>query len=121
MTTEQAKSRGRGRYGEMRLAKLVHGIVVGRSKAIILPNGKAIKVDQTHPCDVIDGKGFGAYECKWFKELPKFITKVMTQAVRNCPDGMIPFASLCDRTSHDKFIVMREQDFLDLHIGDGDA
>lgn len=116
MTTEQQKARYRGKNAEYRLAKLLGGIVIGRSKAIILSSGKSIKINPQHPCDVIDGKGFGAYECKWYKSLPKFITKVMTQAVTNCPDGCVPFASLCDRTTHDKYIVMREQDFIDWFV-----
>ena len=118
MSSEQAKARGRGRSAEYRWAKLTHGKVVGRSKAIILDNGKAIKVDPQHPCDVIDGKGFGAYECKWYKSLPVWLSKVMKQAITNCPEGLIPFANVCDRTTREKYVIMTEKDFLDLHIGE---
>jgi hypothetical protein len=115
MSSEQAKSRYRGRNAEYRLAKLVHGVVVGRSKAVVV-NGKTIVVNPCAPPDVVTT--MFSFESKWLKSLPVSVTKAVLQSKTNCPEGLIPITVMCDRTTHDKLFIMREQDFLDLHIGE---
>ena len=116
MSSPQEKSRNRGRAAEYRLAKLVHGKVCGRSKAIILDSGKAIKVDPQHPCDVVTE--LFAFENKHFQELPVWLDEIMLQAKTNCPDGLIPVAHVGNRKAREYYFILSEKDFLDLLIGD---
>lgn len=112
-------NRQRGRYGERRLAGKVCGVVVGRSKVVKLPVGvttesseKYIQIDIKHPPDVVDGRF--AYESKWLKEAPAMIRKVMAQAVRNAPQGLMPVGVIGDRESREVFYILTERDFLEL-------
>lgn len=115
MSNEQQKARYRGRQAEYRLAKLVHGVVVGRSKAVVV-DGKTIQVNPCAPPDVVTS--MFSFESKWYKSLPVSVTKAVAQSKANCPDGLIPITVMCDRTTHDKLYIMNEKDFLDLHIGE---
>jgi hypothetical protein len=114
--TEQSRSRGRGRYGESRLAKKVNGVVCGRSKAVKLPNGKFIQINCQRPPDVVTE--LFSFESKWLKSVPKGLHKVMEQAIKNAPKKLIPVGVIGDRTQHTVFYIMMERDWLDLHIGD---
>ena len=111
------RSRARGRYGEYRLAKRVNGVVVGRSKAVILPCGKTIKIDCQKPPDVIDGKGLFSFESKWLQRVPAMLDKVMGQAIGNAPNGLVPVGVIGDRTNRVVYYILAERDFLDLFIG----
>ena len=108
------RARGRGRYGETRLAELVNGVVVGRSKAVILPSGKGVKVNCNKPPDVVSE--LFSFENKYYTTLPKFLDKVMTQAVANAPDGHIPIGHVGGRTTRIHYFILREEDFLDLLV-----
>lgn len=112
---ERKQARGRGKYGERRLAKLVKGEVVGRSKAVKLPSGKFVQVNCQQPPDVVNE--WASFEVKYVKSLPKSLTKGMSQAIRNAPEGHIPHLSLASREG-DKLIVMREADFIERNIGE---
>ena len=117
MTQEQnRKNRQNGRYGEYRLAKKVNGVVVGRSKAVVLPSGKAIQVDCQRPPDVVTDNF--AYESKYFKVAPACIKKVMTQAVRNCPEGLTPVGAIADREERCTYVIMMLDDWIAWHVGD---
>lgn len=110
------RSRGRGHYGEARLAKRVGGVVVGRSKAVRLPSGKWQSIDIQHPPDVVTE--LFSFESKWLVRVPTNISKVMIQAVRNAPEGLVPVGVIGDRGNRTVFYILMESDFLDLHIGD---
>lgn len=110
---QNRRNRSRGRYGEARLAKKVGGVVVGRSKVVKLPSGKYQSIDIQHPIDVVTDM-FG-FESKWLKTVPKNISKVMSQAVTNCPEGLTPVAVIGDREQHTVYYVMTEKDWLALH------
>ena len=110
---EMKQRRGRGRYGEQRLAKKVGGIVVGRSKAVKLPSGKYIKIDCQRPCDVVTE--IFSFESKWRKNVPKFLDKLMAQAQRNCPSGLTPVGVIGDREARVVYYIMTENDFLSWH------
>lgn len=112
-TTQATKERGR--YGERRLAKKVHGVVVGKSKYAKLPSGRFVQIDVTHPPDVMDD--MFAYESKWIKNPPKTLSKVVGQAVRNAPEGFVPVAVIGDREHSEVFYILTEHDFIDLHVG----
>jgi len=111
MTTIQKKARWRGNNYERRVAKLIHGTVVGRSKAVII-DGVAIAIDPQHPPDAVNL--WLSVEAKYFKELPKCITDPLDQAVRNSPYGLIPIVFMGDRTGK-RLVIMSEKDFLELH------
>jgi hypothetical protein len=113
---ERVRSRSRGRYGEQRLAKLVNGVVVGRSKAVQLPSGKWVKVNCQMPPDVLNE--VFSFESKWLKDVPASLKKIMTQAVRNAPDTFIPVGVIGDRVGHNVYYILMERDFLDLHCGE---
>ena len=112
---QNKRSRGRGRYGERRLANKVNGIVVGRSKCVITPDDKAIRINCQKPPDVVTS--VFSFESKWLLHVPKNITKVMTQASTNAPEGLIPVGVIGDREAHVVYYVLCEKDFLDLFIG----
>ena len=111
-STPQQKSKWRGSYGERRLAKKVKGVVVGRSKAVVV-NGTTIEVNPTAPPDVVTE--IFSFESKWLKNAPVNITKVMEQSRRNCPEGLVPVGVIGDRTGHKVYYILEERDFLDLH------
>ena len=114
LSLERKRSRGRGRYGERRLALKWNGVVCGRSKAIKLPSGKFIQVDCQHPCDVVDFNGRFAFESKWLKSAPKMLEKVMLQAIKNCPTGLIPVGVIGDRETRTVYYILTEKDMLAL-------
>jgi hypothetical protein len=118
MSSEVQKARKRGAWAESRLAKKWGGVRCGKSKAVRLPSGQYIELDVQHPCDVICGKGFFAFESKWLKSAPKSLDKIMTQAIKNCPTGMIPVGVIGDRDARAVYYVMTENDFIDLHRGE---
>lgn len=111
---EMKRRRGRGRYGEQRLAKKVGGVVVGRSKWIA-----GIQINCQQPPDVIapvDNPVF-SFESKWLKNVPKMLDKVMIQAVKNAPQGLTPIGVIGDREQHIVYYIMCEKDWLDYHCG----
>lgn len=116
MTTMQKLAKWRGSNFERKIAKLVHGVVVGRSKAIKVGDKLWIKIDCQKPPDVVNE--WASFECKYYRKLPVFITKVMAQAIQNSPEGLTPFAVLGDRGNRSQYVVMTLQDFLDWHIGE---
>ncbi|KKK75008.1 hypothetical protein LCGC14_2878060 [marine sediment metagenome] len=110
---EMKRRRGRGRYGEQRLAKKVGGVVCGRSKAVKLPSGKYIQINCQRPPDVVTE--MFSFESKWLKNPPKVIDKIMTQATTNAPQNLIPVGVVGDREQRTVFYIMSEKDWLDLH------
>jgi hypothetical protein len=110
---QNKRNRGRGRYGERRLAEKVKGVVCGRSKAVKLESGKTITLNCQRPPDVVNE--WASFESKWLKSAPKAIAKVMTQAVTNAPDGLVPIGVIGDRSQKTVYYIMMERDFLDLH------
>lgn len=106
----------RGRYGEARLAKKVHGVVVGKSKVAKLPSGKYVQLDVQHPPDVLTD--MFAFESKWLKNVPAMLDKVMTQAVRNAPEGFVPVGVIGDRLHSTIYYIFTEKDFLEMHVGE---
>jgi len=102
----------RGYYGESRIAKLLGGKVVGRSKAIILDSGKTIKINHQSPPDVVT-EIFGI-ESKYRRDCPKFLSDTYSQAVANCPEGLIPLAVIKDKSTGRYYYVLEEKDFVDL-------
>jgi hypothetical protein len=115
VTERNRKSRGRGHYGEYRLARKVVGKVVGRSKAIILDSGKGIKINPNQPPDVVND--VFSFESKYLSNVPASLCKVMTQAKTNAPEGLIPVGVIADRKEHEVFYILMEKDFLDLLVG----
>jgi len=111
---ERKQSRWRGRNYERRVAKLIKGVVVGRSKAVKV-QGKFIQINCQKPPDVVNV--WLSVECKYWAELPAWLDKVMTQAVKNCPkeQGLTAIAWVGDREAKTNYIIMTERDFLDLH------
>ena len=105
----------RGYYGERRIAKLLNGKVVGRSKAVVLDSGKVIKIDHQHPVDVVTDL-FGI-ESKYKRKCPKALSNTYTQAKANCPEGLIPLVVIKDKDNKRYYYVMEERDFIDLHVG----
>lgn len=112
---EMRQRRGRGRYGEQRLAKKVGGKVVGRSKYIVFDSGKSIQINCQKPPDVVTE--MFAFESKWLSHTPANIRKVIDQAIRNCPEGLIPVAVIGDRLERETYYIMTEKDWLELHGG----
>ncbi len=102
----------RGYYGESRIAKLLGGKIVGRSKAIILDSGKVIKITHQHPVDVVTDL-FGV-ESKYRRSCPKTLSDAYTQAKVNCPEGLIPLAVLKDNDNNRYYCILEEKDFCDL-------
>lgn len=115
ISVRNKRSRGRGRYGESRLAKLVGGITVGRSKAVRLPSGKWIAIDCQHPPDVVTD--VFSYENKHLASLPVKLETAMTQAMTNAPKGLIPVLHLTNRKTRVSYFVVTEKDWLALHVG----
>ena len=111
MTSQQKLARQRGSNFERRVAKLIHGVVVGRSKAVKV-NEKYIQVNPQQPPDVVNE--WLSVECKYIKHLPKSVLKWITQAVRNSPTGQTPAVFAGDRDGN-RVVIMTERDFLDLH------
>jgi hypothetical protein len=111
--TRNRKNRQNGYYGERRLAKLTGGTVVGRSKFIVTPKGKGIKINCNRPPDVVTD--IFSFESKWLTKVPANITKVMTQAVINAPDGLTPVGVIGDRANHCVYYILMEKDWLLLH------
>lgn len=109
---EMKRRRGRGRYGEQRLAKKVGGVVVGRSKWIA-----GVQINCQQPPDVIApiNNPIFSFEVKYLKRVPKFLDKIMIQATRNCPAGLIPIGVVSDRENKVTCYIMSEKDFIDLH------
>ncbi len=112
LQNQNKHNRQRGRYGERRLAKKVGGVVVGRSKFIITPQGKGIKINCQRPPDVVTS--VFSFESKWLKKVPASISKIMTQAIINAPEGLIPVGVIGDREEHSVYYILMEKDFIDL-------
>jgi len=108
----QKLAKWRGSNFERRVAKLIKGVVVGRSKAVRV-NDRWIQTDCQQPPDVVNE--WLSVECKYYKKLPIWLDKVMIQAIRNAPDGLIPVAWVGGREDGSRFVIMTERDFLDLH------
>ena len=108
---DRKRARWRGSNFERRIAKLIHGVVVGRSKAVRVGD-KWIQVNPQQPPDVVNE--WLSVECKYMKRLPKCITKPMIQAIRNAPDGF-PCAVWFGDREGERIVQMTEHDFLDWH------
>jgi len=111
---EMKRRRGRGRYGEQRLAKKVGGVIVGRSKAVKVGD-KWIKTDCQKPPDVVTE--VFSFESKWLKNVPAMLHKVMSQAVSNAPKDLTPVGVIGDREQHIVYYIMTEHDWLEWHRG----
>jgi hypothetical protein len=111
-TTPQKRAKERGRSLEYKVAKAVHGVRVGRSKAVKV-NGKWIQTDCQRPPDVVNA--WASFECKSRKDLPKWFTDGMTQAIRNAPNGFPSFLVIYCREDGCYYITSRFEQFLDLH------
>ena len=111
------RNRYRGKNFERRIAKLIFGVVVGRSKAVKVESPhlgeQYVPIDPQHPPDVVNT--WLSVEAKYYTTLPIWLTKLMAQAERNCPRGLTWVGWVGDREERNRFVVMREQDFLDLH------
>jgi len=112
MTSTQKLARWRGSNLERTVAKKVHGIVCGRSKAVNV-NGKWIQINPQQPPDVVNE--WASFECKSRKDLPKWFRKGMGQAIHNAPDGFSSFMVIYDREERCYYEVSRFEQFLDLH------
>lgn len=111
---QRIRARYRGKNAEYRLAKKVNGKVVGRSKAVILDSGKAVKINCNKPPDVVTD--IFSFESKWLSHVPANIRKVMEQAVRNTPQGLVPVGVIGDRGQRQVYYILMEKDFIDLHV-----
>lgn len=120
MSSPEKKAQKRGKWFEYEVAKLVHGKVVGRSKAIVVGNS-TFECDPNHPLDVINE--WAGYECKYVKSLPKTVTKAVEQAVTNAsktrpvsgsPEPLTPVVIMGDREGH-RIAVMPLGVYLELH------
>ena len=112
------KSHSRGYYGEARIAKLLKGKVVGRSKAIVLDSGTTIKINHLHPCDVVTD--LFAIESKYRRDgivCSKGLSEAMQQAEANAPQGLIPLLVIKDPFRRRYIYCLNEKDFVDLHGG----
>ena len=107
------KAHSRGYYGESRIAKLLGGKVVGRSKAIVLESGKVVPITHEHAPDVVTD--LFSVESKWIANCPKKVSQAYSQAVANCPDGLIPLLVMRDKATGRKLYTLEEKDFIDLH------
>ena len=113
---EMKQRRGRGKYGEQRLAKKVGGKVVGRSKWIFFDTDygqHVIQINCQKPPDVVTM--MFSFESKWLKQVPANIRKVMTQAISNSPQGLIPIGVIGDREQREVYYILMEHDWLSLH------
>ena len=112
---ERKRSRYRGKNYERRVAKLIKGVVVGRSKGVKVGD-TWIATNCQRPCDVVNS--WLAVECKYWAKLPVWLDKVMRQSAKNCPEGLVPIAWVGDREAHYNFVIMTEGDFVELFIGE---
>ena len=110
---ERKRARWRGSNFERRIAKKVHGVVVGRSKAVKV-NDKWIQTNCQQPPDVVT-ECF-SFECKYMKGLPKSELRAMSQAIRNAPEGLTPVSVRGDRDGNCIY-SMTEADWLAWHVG----
>jgi len=113
--SEQKKAQGRGKWFELKIAKLFKGVRVGRSKAVKVFD-QWTQVNCQRPPDVITLKY--AIECKYHKRLPVFLDKLVTQMVTNCPNGKIPLAVIGDRGERYTLVIWLLPDFEKEHIGE---
>ena len=103
----------RGYYGERRIAKLLGGKVVGRSKAVILDSGKVVEITHQHPPDVVTD--MFSVESKYTRNCPKMLTDAYSQAIANAPQDLIPIAVIKDKATKRYYYCMEEKDFVALH------
>jgi len=113
---ERKRAKWRGKNYGRRVAHLIKGVVVGRSKAVKIQGKFFIQVNCQQPPDVVNV--WLSVECKYWKELPVWLDKVMTQAVKNAPSSLTPVAWVGDREASVNYIIMLERDFIDLLIGE---
>uniref|UniRef100_A0A6M3XUC9 Uncharacterized protein n=1 Tax=viral metagenome TaxID=1070528 RepID=A0A6M3XUC9_9ZZZZ len=95
---EMRSRRQRGKYGERRLAKLTGGNSNGRP----------------HKSDVVVSSLF-SIESKYLKEAPKWLQKIMSEAVRLARQDTIPVAYIRDRGNKVGYFIILEQDWISLH------
>lgn len=112
--SQRKRARWRGKNYERRVSKLIKGVVVGRSKAVKVQD-KFIQIDCQRPPDVVNL--WLSVECKYWKELPVWLDKVMTQAVKNAPTGLTPVGWVGDREARVNYVILTERDFLEHFIG----
>ena len=121
MVTEIGRRNKRNRWRsynfERRVAKLLGGVIVGRSKAIPVGGGY-VQITHQHPPDVVTLRL--SVECKYFAELPKGITEPLAQAVDNAPEGLMPVVFMGDRGQRNRVVILRESDFMKLETTRGD-
>lgn len=111
ISREMKQRRGRGKYGERRLAKKVGGVVVGRSKAVVTSKGKVIKINCMKPPDVVTD--IFSFESKWLEKLSVELETDMGQAISNAPEGLTPVLVWGNRKTGVCYYVMTEHDWLD--------
>jgi len=121
MKSIQKQAQYRGKNYEHRVARLVHGVVVGRSKAVVVGNS-TFQCDPNHPLDVINE--WSGIECKYVASLPKTVTNAMEQAIKNASltrpvsttqgTPLTPVVFMGDREGH-RIVVMPENVYLELH------
>jgi hypothetical protein len=108
IATRNRRNRWRSYNYERRVAKLIGGVVVGRSKAIKTKHGW-IEIGHQHPPDVVSDTF--SVECKYHKELPKGITQPLVQAIRDAPTGLMPVVFMGSREGS-RVVILSEKDFL---------
>jgi len=111
------RNRYRGKGEEYACAKKTNGVVVGRSKAVMV-RGKSYRTDCQKPPDVISPPY--AFEVK-NKPISKAVEKAMRQAWANCPEGLSPRVWWRDTKTGDRYLIEMVRDFLDDHIGKGET
>lgn len=107
---EQQRARWRGKNYERRVAELLGGVVVGRSKAVKVGSG-FIEIDPNHPPDVITR--LLSIECKHTK-IPASIRRAIAQAERNAPKGKTPLVFWGDREGQN-LVIMNEDIFMSVY------
>ncbi len=114
MESEQKRARWRGKYGERRIAKLVNGVVVGRSKTVKVGD-QYVQVNPQQPPDVLTP--VFSIEVKYLKRLPATLNQAMAQSIRNAPSGKTPLTWFIGREDKSCLVVWTERDFLEWHVG----
>ena len=95
---EMRNRRKRGKYGERRISRLTGGDSNGRP----------------HRPDIVVSSLF-SIESKYLKEAPKWLQKIMSEAVRLARQGTIPVAYIRDRGNKVGYFIVLEQDWISLH------
>ena len=109
---KRKNARGRGKQTEYRCAKDMGGVVVGRSKAVRV-GGEYVQVNCQQPPDVL-APPFFSFECK-NRKFPKSVSKAMSQATANAPEGWDAYVWWYDKDSEVTYIITTRPVFLGQH------